>query len=71
LVIANVLPSARSQTNSAPARPISLQKCIELALKENLDLRIERINPLLSWPMLRSLAPLRSELHAFRRAASP
>ena len=47
-VIATVLPSARSQTNSAPARPISLEECIELALKENLDLQIERINPLLS-----------------------
>jgi ABC-type lipoprotein release transport system permease subunit len=48
LVIATVLPSARSQTNSPTARPISLQECIELALKENLDLQIERINPLLS-----------------------
>jgi outer membrane protein len=48
LIIATVLSSARGQTNSAPARPISLEECIELALKENLDLQIERINPLLS-----------------------
>lgn len=39
---------AAQQTNKSPARSITLQECIEMALEQNLDLRIERINPLLS-----------------------
>ncbi len=43
LLAASVLTvqAADSTTN----RPISLQECIEMALKKNLELRIERINP--------------------------
>ncbi len=37
--------SAAEQTNAAPARTITLQECFDLALKYNLDLQIERINP--------------------------
>jgi len=42
--------SAAEQTNAAPARSTTLQECFDLALKYNLDLQIERINPGLgSW----------------------
>jgi outer membrane protein TolC len=37
--------SAAEQTNAAPARSTTLQECFDLALKYNLDLQIERINP--------------------------
>src|SRR5713101_4202114 len=37
--------SAAEPTNAAPARSITLQECFDLALKYNLDLQIERINP--------------------------
>ncbi len=37
--------AAADQTNAAPARSITLQECFDLALKYNLDLQIERINP--------------------------
>src|SRR5260370_648488 len=40
--------SAAEQTNAAPARSTTLQECFDLALKYNLDLQIERINPRLS-----------------------
>lgn len=35
-------------TNSGPTRPISLAEAIQLALSHNLDLQIERINPLIA-----------------------
>jgi outer membrane protein len=34
-------------TNFGPVRPISLQECFDMALKNNLSLQIERLNPLL------------------------
>src|SRR6267143_5366090 len=37
--------SAAEQANAAPARSNTLQECFDLALKYNLDLQIERINP--------------------------
>src|SRR5260370_19003689 len=37
--------SAAEPTNAAPARSTTLQECFDLALKYNLDLQIERINP--------------------------
>src|SRR5712692_7573679 len=40
--------SAAEPTNAAPARSTTLQECFDLALKYNLDLQIERINPGLS-----------------------
>jgi outer membrane protein TolC len=40
--------AAVSPTNAPPGRLISLQESIDLALKNNLDLKIERINPAIS-----------------------
>ena len=34
-----------AETNAVPTRQVSLQDCFKLALEENLDLKIERINP--------------------------
>ena len=36
---------AVSATDTTAPRSISLQECVELALKKNLELRIERVNP--------------------------
>src|SRR5260370_23082847 len=45
LVMAGTGAVALSQTNSsANVRALSLQDCIELALRENLDLQIERVD---------------------------
>ena len=43
LLLLVVCVTARAQTNEV--RQVSLQDCIELALKHNLDLQIERYNP--------------------------
>ncbi len=45
-----VSTTARAQTNAptGEVRQLSLQECIELALKHNLDLQIERYNPEIS-----------------------
>src|SRR6266446_7020334 len=40
--------SAAEPTNAASARSTTLQECFDLALKYNLDLQIERVNPGLS-----------------------
>jgi outer membrane protein len=37
-----------AEPTNAPVRPVSLQECFALALSNNLDLQIERINPLLA-----------------------
>jgi outer membrane protein TolC len=37
--------AARGQTNAPDVRQLSLQDCIELTLKHNLDLKIDRYNP--------------------------
>jgi outer membrane protein TolC len=49
LIVAGVSSSALAQTNApAPARTLSLQDVVELALKHNLDLQIDRYNPMIS-----------------------
>jgi outer membrane protein TolC len=40
--------AAVAETNEPPKRSISLQECFQMALQENLDLRIERINPFIT-----------------------
>jgi outer membrane protein len=46
------IPSLRAaspgQTNGLPPRPITMQECFGLALTNNLDLQIDRINPTLA-----------------------
>ncbi|HTL57571.1 MAG TPA: TolC family protein [Candidatus Limnocylindrales bacterium] len=50
LVLAGVHTAALAQTNTTgEARPLTLQEAIELALKHNLDLQIDRYNPLVSF----------------------
>jgi outer membrane protein TolC len=39
---------AGADTNGPVARPITLEQCFQMALEENLDLRIERINPMVT-----------------------
>jgi len=46
LVFTASLPAA--ETNGVATRVITLQECYDLALRENLDLSIERLNPTLS-----------------------
>jgi outer membrane protein TolC len=49
LVLACISTSALAQTNApAAVRQLSLQEAIELALKHNLDLQIDRYNPMIS-----------------------
>jgi HAE1 family hydrophobic/amphiphilic exporter-1 len=43
--LASFTLSALAQTNTPPIHPISLQECMDLALKHNLDVQIERFNP--------------------------
>src|ERR1043165_2418166 len=46
LALTTVTLAAMGQTNtSANVRQLSLQECIELTLKHNLDLKIDRYNP--------------------------
>src|SRR5881394_4288996 len=40
--------AAVAETNEPPKRSISLQECFQMALQENLDLQIERINPFIT-----------------------
>ena len=42
------LPPAMSSTNTPPERTLSLQDCIVQALQHNLDVRVERYQPLIS-----------------------
>lgn len=48
LVYAQLTNSLAAETNAANVRQLSLQDCIELALKHNLDLQIDRYNPQIS-----------------------
>src|SRR5436189_2147255 len=49
LVLAGVTTSTLAQTNApAEVRELSLPEAIELALKHNLDLQIDRYNPMIS-----------------------
>src|SRR5262245_41786539 len=50
LLAATVAPAAAAvaETNEPPKRSISLQDCFQMALQENLDLMIERINPFIT-----------------------
>src|SRR5262245_22894603 len=38
-------PIPAADTNLPPPRPVTLEACFRMALEENLDLRIERVNP--------------------------
>jgi outer membrane protein TolC len=49
LVLAGVTTSALAQTNApAEVRQLTLRQAVELALKHNLDLQIDRYNPMIS-----------------------
>ncbi len=48
LMLAATLTAAFAQTNPPPGRAMSLQDCFAAALTNNLDVRIERYNPLIS-----------------------
>src|SRR5690242_3459747 len=49
LVLAGVHTAAVAQTNTtSEARPLTLPEAIEMALKHNLDLQIDRYNPMIS-----------------------
>src|SRR5690348_1381925 len=45
LALASVSLSAFSQTNKWTPKKMSLEDCIEIAIKHNLDVRIQRYNP--------------------------
>src|SRR5262245_7227786 len=42
-----LVQAIRAQDTNSPIRSITLQECIQLALAQNLDLQIQRIDPLL------------------------
>src|SRR5437762_51961 len=48
LFLALVGLSAQAQTNSLTPRDMSMEDCIDIALKHNLDVQIKRYNPELS-----------------------
>src|SRR5688572_18922921 len=45
LLISGLALAANAQTNSARIRPITVQECVDLALRHNLDLQIVRLGP--------------------------
>src|SRR4051812_38029662 len=45
LLISGLLPAARAQTNSPRTRTVTVQECIDAALRHNLDLQIVRHSP--------------------------
>jgi outer membrane protein TolC len=44
MLLAATAPAVFATDTAAP-RPLALQECVEMALKKNLELRIERVNP--------------------------
>jgi outer membrane protein TolC len=44
-VLAGAIVTAAAQTNAPEARSMSLEDCLEIALRHNLDVQIQRINP--------------------------
>ena len=50
--------AARAQTEASKVRPLALEEAIQLALQHNLDVQIERVNPLIgSFNLSASYAP--------------